>query len=115
LRNDHRVSVVGSRTDTKRESAISKPYSQEKDPAWYRKQLISLQEEIDKLDAQIAKMQAFLNGKNVGEPASRYRRLAPSPEDQLKQMRAKRQADAAKLDDLLDRARHNEIDPGALR
>jgi hypothetical protein len=115
LRNDHSVSVVGSRTDTKKVSATSKPYSQEKDPAWYRKQLISLQAEIEKLDARIAKTQAFLNGENVGEPASLHRQLAPSPQDQLKQMEAKRQADAVKMDDLLDRARHNGIEPGELR
>jgi hypothetical protein len=41
--------------------------------------------------------------------------MVPSPQEQLKQMEAKRQADAAKMDDLLDRARHNGIEPGALR
>ena len=30
-------------------------------------------------------------------------------------MEAKRQADEAKIEDLLDRARHNGIEPGALR
>jgi hypothetical protein len=114
LRNNQGVSVVGNRTP-QNVSATSKAYSEEKDPAWYRKQLAPLQAEIDRLDAQIAKMQAFLSGENVGEQASLHRRLAPSPQDQLKQMEAKRQADAAKMDDLLDRARHNGIEPGALR
>jgi hypothetical protein len=44
-----------------------------------------------------------------------HRQLVPSPQDQLKQMEAKRQRDAAKVEDLLDRARHNGIKPGALR
>ena len=114
LRSNHSVSVVGNRAPHK-VSATSKGYSLEKDPAWYRRQLEPLREEIDKLDAQIPKMQAFLNGENVGEQASLHPKMVPSPQEQLKQMEAKRQADAAKMDDLLDRARHNNIEPGALR
>ena len=114
LRSNHSVSVVGNRAPQK-VSATSKGYSLEKDPAWYRRQLEPLREEIDKLDAQIPKMQAFLNGENVGEQASLHPKMVPSPQEQLKQMEAKRQADAGKMDDLLDRARHNGIEPGALR
>jgi phosphoenolpyruvate carboxylase len=114
LRSNHSVSVVGNRAPQK-VSATSKGYSLEKDPAWYRRQLEPLRAEIDKLDAQIPKMQAFLNGENVGEQASLHPKMVPSPQEQLKQMEAKRQADAAKMDDLLDRARHNGIEPGTLR
>lgn len=110
----HNVSDVGTRTP-QNVSATSKAYSQEKDPAWYRKQLAPLRAQIEKLDAQIAKTRAFLNGENVGEQASLHPKMAPTPQEQLKQMEAKRQADAAKMDDLLDRARHNGIEPGALR
>jgi hypothetical protein len=114
LRNNHSISVVGNRTP-QNVSATSNVHSQEKDPAWYRKQLAPLRTEIDKLDAQIAKLKAFLSGENVSDPATMHRRLVPSPQDQLKQMEAKRQTDAAKVEDLLDRARHNGIEPGALR
>jgi hypothetical protein len=114
LRNNQGVSVVGNRAPHN-VSAASKGYSLEKDPGWYRKQLAPLRAEIEKLDAQILKMQAFLNGENVGEQASLHPKMVPSPQEQLKQMEAKRQADAAKVDDLLDRARHNGIEPGALR
>ena len=65
--------------------------------------------------SQIAKLKAFLSGENVSEPTTMHHQLIPTPQDQLKQMEAKRQADAAKIDDLLDRARHNGINPGALR
>ena len=88
---------------------------QEKDPAWYRKQLSPLRAEIDKLDPEIAKLKAFLSGENVSDPSTIHRKLVPTPQDQLKQMEAKRQADEAKVEDLLDRARHNGIEPGALR
>jgi hypothetical protein len=115
LRNNHGVSVVGGNGKPQNVSTASKGYSQEKDPAWYRNQLASLRADIDKLDPQIAKPQAFLSGQNVSEPPTMHERLVPSPQDQLKQLEAKRQADAAKIEDLLDRARHNGIEPGALR
>jgi hypothetical protein len=114
LRSKQGVSVVGNHTPQK-VSATSKLYLQEKDPAWYRKQLSSLRAEIDKLDPEIAKLKAFLSGENVSDPSTIHRKLVPTPQDQLKQMEAKHQADEAKVEDLLDRARHNGIEPGALR
>jgi hypothetical protein len=114
LRSNHGVSVVG-KSPAQKVSATSKTYSQEKDAAWYRNQLAPLRAEIDKLDPQIAKFKAFLSGENISDPPTMHRQMVPSPQDQLKQMEAKRQADAAKVEDLLDRARHSGIEPGALR
>jgi hypothetical protein len=108
------ISVVGNHAPQK-VSATSKATAQAKDPAWYRRQIAPLREEIDKLDPQIAKLQAYLSGENVGEQASMHPKMVPTPQEQLKQMEAKRQADEAKLDDLLERARHEGIEPGALR
>jgi hypothetical protein len=114
LPNHHNVSVVGN-NKPQNVSATSKVSPPEKDPAWYRKQLAPLRAEIDKLDPQIAKFKAFLSGENVSDPPTMHRQMVPTPEDQLKRMEAKREADAAKIEDLLDRARHNGIEPGALR
>jgi hypothetical protein len=114
LRSKQGVSVVGNRTPQK-VSATSKLYSREKDPAWYRSQMAPLRAEIDKLDPQIAKLRAFLSGQNLSDPATMHEHLVPSPKDQLSQMEIKRQRDEAKMEDLLDRARHNGIEPGALR
>jgi hypothetical protein len=114
LRNKQGVSVVGN-SKPQNVRATSKAYSLEKDPAWYRKQLEPLRAEIDKLDPEIAKLKAFLSGENVSDPATMHRKLVPTPQDQLKQMEAKRETDEAKIEDLLDRARHNGIEPGALR
>lgn len=114
LRNSHRVSVVGNHPP-QNVSATSKKYSLEKDPEWYRRQLTPLRAEIDKLNGQIARMQAFLNGENVSDPASLHPKMVPTPQEQLKQMEAKRQSDVSKMDDLLDSARHNGVEPGALR
>jgi hypothetical protein len=114
LQGNHGVSVVG-KSPAQKVSATSKAYPQEKDAAWYRNQLAPLRAEIDKLDPQIAKFKAFLSGENISDPPTMHRQMVPSPQDQLKQMEAKREADAAKMEDLLDRARHSGIEPGALR
>ena len=117
LRNNRSVSVVGSGTPQNM-SATSKRYSLEKDPGWYLRQLAPLRAEIEKLDGRIEQTKAFLSGEKVNErPASvnAYFAVPGDPQGQLKQMEARRQADAAKVDDLLDLARHNGIEPGALR
>jgi hypothetical protein len=114
LRNGHGVSVVGNHAP-QNVSAKPKAVSQEKDAAWYRRQLTPLRAEIDKLDGQIAKMQAFLKGENVGEQASMHPKIIPSPQEQLKQMEEKRAKDVETVNDLMDQARHNDIAPGDLR
>jgi hypothetical protein len=118
LRQKNGISVVGN-NPPKKVSATSKtglkPLPQEKDPAWYRKQLAPLQVDIEKLDPQIAKLKILLSGQTVNDQLNANRRATPTPKDQLKQLEAKRRADEDKMDDLLDRARHNDIEPGALR
>jgi hypothetical protein len=117
LHNKEGVSVVGNRAPQNL-SATQKGYSLEKDPAWYRRQLAPLRAEIEKLDGQIEQTKAFLSGEKVNDQPPSYRAyfsVPGNPQGQLKQMEGKRQADEAKVDDLLDRARHNGIDPGALR
>jgi hypothetical protein len=114
LRNKHSVSVVGNHAPQK-VSATTKGYSQEKDPAWYRKQLQPLQAEIEKYDGQIAKLNAFLSGDHVSDPPDPHHMRGLTPQEQLKQLEGKRAKDIEKVNDLMDRARHNDIPPGALR
>lgn len=111
----HSVSAAGNRTPQNASAKSKAGYSQEKDPAWYRRQLVPLQAEIEKLNGQIAKLQAFLSGENVSDPPTTHRQMVPTPRDQLKQLEAKRAKDVEKVNDLLDRARHNDIAPGELR
>jgi hypothetical protein len=115
LRQNGGISVVGNDRNANKFRASSKAKSEEKDPAWYRKRLVPLRADIEKLDAQIAKTKAFINGENVGEPPRYHHGPPGNPQDQLVQMGKKRQEDEAKIDDLLDRARHNGIEPGELR
>ena len=117
LHNDGGVSVVGNRTPRNVRST-SRGYSPRKDPAWYRNQLRPLRMEIANLDGQIEKTKAFLSGEIVNDPPASfdaYFGTPGNPQDQLKEMEANRRRDRAKMDDLLDRARHNGIEPGALR
>jgi hypothetical protein len=112
------VSVVGKNAPTGSASSSAKSPPWEKDPAWYRRQLQPLQAEISQLDGQIAKTKAFLSGDKIEDSAAPYRAyygLPGNPQDQLKKLEAKRESDAEKLNDLLDLARHNNIEPGALR
>jgi len=109
------ISIVGKGGDAKRSVGPTKTNSSEKDAAWYRKQLYPLRADIEKLDPQIAKTKAFLSGENVSDPQRYYHNTPGNPREQLAKMEKKRQEDAAKIDDLLDRARHNGIEPGALR
>jgi len=109
----HGNTVIHSH-EFKNVSTTAKPL-REKDASWYRKQLVPLNTEIERLDPKIARLKAFLSGEMVSDPPTTHRQLVPSPKDQLKEMETKRNADAAKIEDLLDRARHNGIEPGQLR
>ena len=115
LRNNDNVSVVGNNAGAKKTSASSQSNSYEKDPAWYRKQLAPLQADVEKLDFQIAKLKEFIKGGNVGEAQPFNYHLPGNPQDQLNQLEKKRQTDAARIDDLMDRARHNGVEASALR
>jgi len=115
LRTNDSVSVVGNHAGAKKTSASSESTSYEKDPGWYRKQLAPLQADAQKLDTQIAKLQEFIKGGNVSEAQPFNYHLPGNPQEQLHQLEKKRQADAAKIDDLMDRARHNGIEAGAMR
>jgi hypothetical protein len=115
LRGNDTVSVVGDNAGAKKTSTPPRSNYYDKDPAWYRKQLAPLQAEVGKLDTQIAKLLEFIKGGNVSEPQRYYHGPPGNPQDQLNLLEKKRQSDATKIDDLLDRARHNGIEPGALR
>jgi hypothetical protein len=118
LRQRNRVSVVGKNPPQKvstTSNTPSKPLPPEKDPAWYRKQLTPLQADIDKIDPQIAKLKTLLSGQTVNDQLNAHRQANPTPKDQLEQLEAKRKADEGKIDDLLERARHNDVQPGDLR
>ena len=120
LHEDHGVSVVGKEPPKSANAAHinAKGYSVDKDPAWYRTLLQPLQADIAKLDDQIEKTKAFMSGEKVNDPLSSYNAYfgpAGNPQEQLEKLESRRDKDEAKVNDLLDRARHNGIQPGDLR
>jgi len=115
LHNKNSVSVVGQKPSTRKVSATSTSISQAQNVTWYKNQLVPLREDIERLGPQITRLQAFLSGENISDTPTMHRQLVPSPLEQLKQLEAKRAADQVKIEDLLDRARKNGIEPGALR
>ncbi len=115
LPDTHGVMVAGDDTDAKRTDAIAQKLASEENAARYRRQLAPLRSDMAKLDVQIAKLHNFLSGEHVSEPPPQYPRLPANPQDQLKQLEKRREADAARISDLEDRARHDGILPGALR
>lgn len=114
------ISVVGKSPTPNASATSARPrgYSMEKDPNWYRKQLQPLQAEIEQLNAQIEKTKAFLGGDHVKDTSGTvqaYYTAAGNPKDQLQKLETRRDKDVAKVNDLLDRARQNDLPPGALR
>jgi hypothetical protein len=109
------VTAAGNPTVSKKTTASAPTASYLKDPAWYRKQLTTLQADVEKLDTQIAKLKAFLSGENVSDPQPWHHGPPGNVPDQVNQLEKKREADVVKINDLLDLARHNGILPGTLR
>jgi hypothetical protein len=122
------ISVMGpaapapSATTTQKGTAAAKPAAapkvpNEKDPEWYRKQLTPLYEKLDQISQQMATAQAAVDGDSRGDSGVSMGARAPAgtPQEQVVALQ-KEQADVqAKIDALLDLARHNDIEPGALR
>jgi hypothetical protein len=89
----------------------------EKNPEWYRKQLAPLYDKLSQISDQIAAAQSAVDGDSRGDSGVSMGARAPAgtPQEQVAALQ-KEQADVqAKIDALLDMARHNDIEPGDLR
>ena len=88
----------------------------EKDPAWYRGQLLPLRAQIEQIDAEIRKMKEVQGGKEVSDPGRRYGlRLPMNPQDRIEVLEKGKRALQTKVDALEDQARRNGLNPGDLR
>jgi hypothetical protein len=115
LQSDDSLSIVGGAAGGKKSNPPAKPDPNQADIQAYRKQLATLRADVEKLDAQIATTQAFINGENVGEAQQTRPSRFGNPQEQLRQFEQKRDADLAKIDSIEDAARRKGIPPGALR
>src|SRR5260370_5086661 len=117
------VSVVGGRSKSPKTSqkppqdkqaAASLP--PEKDPAWYRGQLLPLRAQIEQIDAEIRKMKEVQGGKEVSDPGRRYGlRLPMNPQDRIEVLEKGKPELQTKVDALEHQARRNGLNPGDLR
>jgi len=110
-------------TPAQKATAAAKPAAaapkipDEKNPEWYRKQLAPLYDKLSQISDQIAAAQAAVDGDSRGDSGVSMGARAPAgtPQEQVAALQ-KEQADVqAKIDALLDQARHNDIEPGDLR
>jgi len=93
------------------------PLPKEKDPAWYRKNLVPLYAKLDALNGQIATAESAVSGDTSGSATVSMDAMgsAATPQQQLTQLQQQQQQVQDQIDNLEDMARHNGIEPGALR
>jgi len=117
------VSVVGGKGSAKRQSTAEQDQDEENtDPhaervRQYRDAIEQLRTQIDNADARIAQLKDFKaeNGSpNGGINPNHGYNMVP-PEEQVKQLEAKKKEMQAKIEDLENQARKEGIDPGELR
>jgi len=89
----------------------------EKDPDWYRAQLAPLYKSLDLITDQIAAAQSAADGESRGDAGVSLNVRAPAgtAQQQIVQLQKEQTDVQAKIDALLDMARHNDIPPGDLR
>jgi hypothetical protein len=107
----------GAHTPGTRANQPPTPLPKEKDPGWYKRQLAPLYAKRDALDTEIANAEAAVSGDTRGSATVDLSAFgaAATPQDQLKQLQDQKQQVQNLIDTLEDMARHNGIEPGALR
>lgn len=114
------VSVVGSASTSRGDASgrnTATASAQDKLVQRYHERLAPLRAEIERLDAEIKKMQDFRkdgSGSTGGVNLSQ-RRYSISPENNIQQYEKRKVELQKKIDDIEDQARRDGIPPGALR
>ncbi len=96
---------------------VGEHYSRTKDPAWYVKQISSLREEVEKIDAQVRGLRESLKtGKGAtGQIVLDQDTAGISPEAQVQVLQQRRSQLEGQIDELEEEARKNDIGRGILR
>jgi hypothetical protein len=97
--------------------AVAPKLPKEKDPEWYKEQLAPLYTALDRINSEIAAAQSAVDGETRGDAGVSMGARAPAgtPQEQLVALQKQQQDVQTKIDNLLDQARHNDLEPGALR
>lgn len=128
LREKGRVSVTGAVAPasegeqpgaTEGEKAGAKPaqYVKEKDPKWYGGQLAPLRAELTSIDEEIRKLREFRSAAKyaTGGIVLGQANIPLNPENQIELLEKRKREVQAKIDELEEQARRNDIPPGAIR
>ena len=108
------VSVVGNtKANTKSHSTIG---GKDATAANYKQQLAKLQAQLDDINSKIAELKNFNgeNNKDTGIQANHHLNRG-SVSDQITQLETKKAKVTEQIQKIYDDARHNGIEPGALR
>jgi hypothetical protein len=112
------VSTVGNMPANSAKPGPKHPgNAKNRDAKWYRDQIARLQAKLPPLDAQIAELQAAIDGKPTGDAVKSTRPRgvkADSWPNELVALQKKRDDTAAQIAALQDEARHNGVAPNTL-
>ncbi len=115
------ISIVG-RIDEARPSPASTPgpYARTQDPEWYAEQAAKLRDELERRRAELLEYrQALDDARSLKESTGGIdlvgEDFAVTPEAGIEILQQRVMEEQARLDDLEDLARRNDVEPGTLR
>lgn len=115
------ISIVGQINEqTPRQESLPERYVKTRDPEWYAEQAGRLRNELERREAQLdgyhqsiedaRSLKTMTGGINLAEGG-----IGITPEAGIEILKQRVMEQQARLDDLEDLARRNDIEPGALR
>ncbi len=110
------VSVIGDSKSNAKAKSSGSANSKDWKAASYRQQLAKLQAQLDDTEKKLAELQKF-NGDNSSDTAIRLNHHLDrtSVAEQIEHLQAKKKQINEQVQNIYDQARHNGIEPGALR
>ncbi|HXX46395.1 MAG TPA: hypothetical protein VEJ38_16860 [Candidatus Acidoferrales bacterium] len=119
LRADSTISTVGNSHSSQagRRQTNTGGRGQQKDPSWYRNEILRLQKELPPINEKIDQLQSALDGNFTGDSKTSSRPTGVQGGDwrmQLEQLQKKRDDIEANINMLRDEARHAGVPPNTL-
>jgi hypothetical protein len=119
LRADNPISTVGNSNSgqARRGQTNTGVRGQQKDPNWYRNEILRLQKQLPPINEKIHQLQSALDGNFTGDSKTSSRPTGVQGGDwrmQLEQLEKKRDDIEANINTLRDQARHAGVPPNTL-
>jgi len=119
LRADNPISTVGNSNSgqARRGQTNTNARGQQKDPNWYRNEILRLQKQLSPINEKIKQLQSALDGNFTGDSKTSSRPTGVQGGDwrmQLEQLEKKRDDIEANINTLRDEARHAGVPPNTL-